>query len=109
MHSNFSLNSYNKLAVSINKWFVLQLNNVKEDLDSEREQASKRPQKRSPDVQLNGVDVSSNPQVVELQRESTRQISEYKLKVQKAELDIAALESSVRVVVLYSVHMKDAI
>lgn len=47
---------------------------------------------------LNGsVDFSSNPQVVELQRDSTRQISEYKLKVQKAELDIAALENSVSV------------
>lgn len=68
---------------------------MKEDLDSEREQASKRPQKRSSDAQMNGIDLSNNPQVVELQRESSRQISEYKLKVQKAELDIAALESSV--------------
>ena len=71
------------------------MNTVKEDLDSEREQAQKRPQKRPSDAQINGIDVTSNPQVVELQRESSRQISEYKLKVQKAELDIAALESSV--------------
>lgn len=68
---------------------------MKEDLDSEREQASKRPQKRPSDAQMNGVDVTTNPQVLELQRESSRQISEYKLKVQKAELDITALESSV--------------
>lgn len=78
-----------------NLWFQNQLNTVKEDLDSEREQAQKRPQKRPSDAQINGIDVTSNPQVVELQRESSRQISEYKLKVQKAELDIAALESSV--------------
>lgn len=77
---------------------VLQLNTVKEDLDSERELASRRPQKRTSDIQMNGVDLSNNPQVVELQRESTRQISEYKLKVQKAEIDIAALEGSVCIV-----------
>ena len=70
-------------------------------MDSEREQASKRPQKRPSDGQINGVDLSNNPQVVELQRESTRQISEYKLKVQKAELDIAALESSVSQHILF--------
>lgn len=71
---------------------------MRDDLDSEREQANKKPQKRPSDVQMNGIDLSSNPQVVELQRESARQISDYKLKVQKAELDIAALEGSVSVV-----------
>ncbi|XP_067938331.1 leucine-rich repeat flightless-interacting protein 2-like [Watersipora subatra] len=84
-----------KSVLNENSKLKRELNTVREDLDSEREQASKRPQKRSSDGQVNGLDLSNSPQVVELQRESTRQISEYKLKVQKAELDITALESSV--------------
>lgn len=87
--------------------------NVRKQMDEERE--SRRPSPRpltaaattaatavSP-VQTNGIGTVGTPppgsvtdeQLLEQQRESTRQMAEYKAKVQKAESDLASLESSV--------------
>lgn len=65
-----------------------EIKGLKDELDEEK---SKREHKTSSVPQMNGPEM----QLYEVQREASKQIHEYKLKLQKAEQDITNLEGTV--------------
>lgn len=86
-----------KTVATENVKLKAELKTLRAELEDEREKAIASrllTPPRSTYSQINGAD-SPDVQLLELQRESSRQISEYKLKVQKAENDIGALESNI--------------
>ncbi|XP_031759095.1 leucine-rich repeat flightless-interacting protein 2 isoform X9 [Xenopus tropicalis] len=71
---------------------VAQIRKLKLQLDDERQRSAKN---NSTTTDSTGLENGSDLQLIEMQRDANRQISEYKFKISKAEQDMTTLEQNV--------------